>query len=199
MNVKQLQTIDGQKLNVWLCSACNLIYSDLGVAERCCICSYCSGVIDKEKEGNRCSHFHCEQDHCDKAEQKRLADAELVNDWTGPVYHPYIEGYNDGYFSDISDFLDAIQDKLDDGELTVEQIPKRVFICKVKPFVLDIDSAIENELERMYEGAEDRLEGIKELTEAVEKFNELNKDLESWYPEWKKAMEVPKIEWTING
>ena len=115
---------------------------------------------------------------------ERFAAAEKITSWNGPVYCEGV-GYNEGYFSDLGEFLDYAADRFEDG------FPSHLWTCETIPVVnLDLEQILENEIENcsIEDFDQDELQGREELDAAMEKFNELNKDRTYYEANYKKAL-----------
>lgn len=151
---------------VWKCEKCSSHYHDVTAADDCC----------KEKPHEvirKCRVCECEvKEHrviCDIClEQERYAKAKKVK------YSEYKIGYlwdetKDKYFSNKTELEDKYDDDADDNGTNVEY-PIWCYGCTETTFSIDIDSAIENALEDMYEDFSD-IEDEKGLQDFVKEWN----------------------------
>lgn len=81
---------------------------------------------------------------------------------------------SDNYFNDI----ESIEEYYEDN---ISNMPKYVYGCKFESVKLDTDWIIEQAIEEHAEEIEDKLNGIDELIKAIDKFNDDNKDVGSYY------------------
>lgn len=124
-------------------------------------------------------------------EQFDRAEKLKEEDWSGPVYCDGY-GWNDGYFNDLADFYDTVNDQNEyEGDNT---LPKFVWTCNVTPTInLNIDQILESQMEEAHESFDYRdLHGLDELRAAVDKFNKLNEANVSWTPNYKKCVILNK-------
>lgn len=121
---------------------------------------------------------HQEQQRFEKAEKIAAAD---YDGWV------FLEGagYNEGYFESVEYLKEWIEEGSDNPEY-----PKYVWACIGRPIVnLDFDNCLPSIYNNAYEGFEaDDLSGLEELEAALEKFNEVNKNLKCYYPDYKRVI-----------
>lgn len=125
------------------------------------------------------------------AAQYEKAEKVFLNDYSGWFYsetHPY----NNGYFEDIDEYLDYIceeQDNLPDGKIELTG-SDYVWAAKSRPVCyIDLDSVLENATQDVYEDFEiGSLKGLEELKNAIDIFNELNKDNVVYEQDTKKVI-----------
>ncbi len=175
---------DGKSSKIFYCSKCRIVWPDKEKADRCCEptkCQYCG------KESGRQHYLACGP--CDRAneikrETARFEKAEKLVKWDSWVY---LDGVgSDGFFESVSHFSEIWECDHDENE----EIPDYVWACKKIPFAaVDFDRIIERICEEAYEDFDsDSLKGVDELKAAVEKFNEANKDIVSYEPDYSKAI-----------
>jgi hypothetical protein len=177
---------DGKDVFVWACGECGFISSNEEMAKKCCSCLTCGTKLDRSRGYTNCDS--CREKERAKSEEERFQKAEKLESWDGWVY---LEGagYNEGYFRSLGELVDFLED--DEREVW----PEYIFICKEQPFPgADIDSIIENVTCEMYEDAADNLNGLEELEKAINAFNEANKNMITYYPDYKRMVKVPKKE-----
>ena len=169
--------------NVWFCMSCKKLYSVKEIADKCCKCYRCNKPLDKDNPQKRYGyHEDCWWEHKAEREKERFEKAEKVTEWDGPIYCEQL----DNYYTEIEDLYNDLECYYDEEE-DVPEI-KYVYTCKTKTFFCDEMNMIEPICEDMYEDAIQDLQGLKELQEAVRIFNEKNKDLETWYPDYRKVL-----------
>lgn len=163
------------KENQKLCDRCGgtgwLYDRERGFLEPCRDCY--NGVIDlcprchNPKRGI-CINRECRDFFDKQSEQKRYDKAIKVSFDDAPkeckeMLYSECYGYNEGYFTDVEEFIDYCQD----NEI---EIPKYVWGTeKIKPFV-SADSIVEDACENLHEDAYSNICGIDELQEFLEKW-----------------------------
>lgn len=108
----------------------------------------------------------CEKNRFEKA--RKLKEDE----YDGPVY--------DGgrYYANTEEFRDCFEVNSEEGD----ELPEYLWTCTVRPMVnIDLGDILERVGEDIEDFDVDSLRGIKELEAAIEVFNEVNKDRESWF------------------
>lgn len=191
-----LKRPDGTETDISICGKCGSPArgrTNFDVSERCCTCWECSGELTTEER--QCGHYHkaCDKKRRAIIEMKRLEKATLVEDYDGPVYCEGVPGgsYGDGYFADVQELADM----LDDGDVD-ESIVREEFAycCTSSPVAgLDVDSILESATEESFEDAIDHLVGVDELRAAVEAFNEANKAVLSWDSDYSRKVRIPAV------
>jgi hypothetical protein len=155
------------------CGECGSVYSTKESAIYCCkqsVCEDCGNDCDK-------SWIRCR----DCSDKIRLEKAVEIKDYSGPVY--YKEA--DKYFESYEEALDWFNDY-------PEECPEWFFPCIEEPCPkLDLDSAIENLTENLFEDAYDQLKGVEEIKIAVDEFNK-KQTLMSWKVDMKRKIRFVK-------
>lgn len=180
MNAIELYHQDGKSAGIFYCSSCRHVKRTEGEANECCTptkCRYCG------KESGRQHYLACES--CDRAnqakkEEERFEKARKLTEWDGWVY---LDGTgNNGYSESISDFWDNWESDHDEAD----EKPAYVWACKENHFaVVDISYITDRIDDDAYEDFNtDGLKGLEELKAAIEKFNEANKDVVSYEPDY---------------
>lgn len=152
--------------NVWVCSACNRVLMDEGLANECCKPCQCGQPTRNRFEG-KCSDCWDRERH--ERQLRAMADAELV-EWDGQtmLYTDEVEGYHYGWFYSPEELRDYCEDE-------ALEIPEFAFLGRKRIRKLDLDRAIESMLEDTYEDAslpDD--EAYKKLAAEVDEFNKRN-------------------------
>jgi hypothetical protein len=183
MNAMQLFHQDGKPSKAWYCPECKLVKANQKDAERCCQPVICDcGKEVEEKYWTACNA--CRKLKDEAREKARFDAAEKVTDWDGPVYSDGL-GYNDGYFSE----LDALYE-----DIEPEDLPNYVWCCDSDPTVsLSIGSFLDN-IEFPENQDEHDLDGLKELQEALDIFNDKNKNVTTWTPDYKRVYVIRSEE-----
>jgi len=108
----------------------------------------------------------------------KIEKAEKLDTWDDWVY------YNDKYYSNISELIEELQED-------EEEIPEYVYVCKIIPFPkIQIDDLLEEIGENSYEGIEDDLHKVDDLSESIDYFNEMNEHLVSYFPDETKMVKT---------
>jgi len=189
MSAIELHHADGKTAGIFYCSQCRIVARTKEEAEFChgericecgkkiesihsrqSKCSECDGKEWKEKERKR------------EAERFEVATKIKAADYKGE--HVYL---GDKYYDSVED---AIDEYLDGQE------PEYVWACKDKQLPeVDLEDVTCNLLDNMWEDAEvDDLNGIDELEAALKAFNEANKSIQLWEPDYSVAILVEKTQ-----
>ncbi len=182
MNGTELFKKDGSETGVFFCQQCRLVHRDKPHADLCCAPRLCECGASMDKYRTKCeSCWDLEQRN---HEAKRFASAAHLADWDGPVYRAGCGG-NEGFHASLSDFWDWAND-----QDATESTPSYVWTCDKEPVVkLDVRHVLENATDGAYEDfSYDDLTGIDELKAAMDRFNETNKDVVSWVPNYTRAV-----------
>jgi len=178
MNAKELFFADHKPAGVFSCGKCGVIARDPITADECCkphICPYCHKEVEDK---HRTAHESC-------IYNARIEKAEKLKSWDGWIFLDG-HGYKEGYFEDLQDLIDWLDDEETDTR------PEWAFVCKTVPFKgPDIGNIIEQCCDDMYEDAEDSLSGLDELESAIKEFNEANREMVSYYPDYKRVVRIP--------
>lgn len=173
MNATELFLYDGRSSGVWYCEKCHCVHRNHVLAELCCkppICGCGAECPDGWILCNKCRSA----DEANK-ERERFDKAERVTEWDGPVYHPTL----DIYARNISELLE-----------THESETGYVWTCRSVPVIaLDADAVVDGALsDAPAECALAEVCGLTELRQAIEDFNNANRDLVYWEVDYAKAM-----------
>ena len=119
-------------------------------------------------------------------ENERYAKAVKLEDWDGWVYVEGV-GFQDGFFRDTDELKDHC---LEDGE----DVPTYAWTCSSKPLVqVDADDILDDIFKDSNEDYERRcISGISEFRDAVKAFNEANKHLLTYDPDYKTLVLLNK-------
>ena len=131
----------------------------------------------------------------EREEHAKLAsEAKQDPDWTGWVYSDDYSGGNDGYFESPEDFMERLTEDIDRNPDMAR--PAFVWATTSRPIVnIDVDDVIGLITEDRPENWEESdLNGVKELKEALEKFNAANTAL-MYEPD--RTVIVP-LNWEVN-
>lgn len=180
MNATELFHSDGKPANVFYCGECRRVSATQLAAERCCQNHNC--LTCGQDTGSR-SWMVCDTCRAIKAtnvEAERFNKAEKLSKWGGWVYCAGL-------------YAETIDELLDD--LEPSEFPEYVWACSANHFVQADISDIEMQmLDGAYEDFEfESLSGIDELKTAILRFNEANKDVVSYNPDYSKAVLVGQL------
>ncbi len=184
MNAIELYHQDGKSTGVFYCTKCRCVKRTKEEADKCCEptkCQYCG------KESGHQNYLCC--DTCKeineaKKEADRFEKAEKKTAWDGWVY---LDGTGrDGYSESIEDFWENWENDADESA----EKPKYVWACKKNHFaVADVSDITERIADNGYEDFDvDTLDGLDELKAAIEKFNDANKEVVSYEPDYGVAI-----------
>jgi len=116
----------------------------------------------------------------------------LEKDYAGPVYSEKISWYNEGYFESLTDFYDTVNAQKEETEENNETFikPTYVWACKEKPSCyIHLSDVLENASQDAHEDFDTNdLQGLAELSAAIDKFNKLNEDNVTYYPDYSKVV-----------
>lgn len=197
MNAQWLHLPDGTRTDISICTGCGMPArgeSNFDLSERCCLCRHCERPLRENGARPSLSPYHdaCYWKHQSEADARRLEKAELVTGYDGPVGPVYCDrvghgSYGDGYFADICELEEALEDwDPEDGAQ-----PAFAYCCESGPAcTLNLDDWLESATEESFEDAIDSLNGVDELHMAVDRFNQLNSSLQTWYPDYKHKVAI---------
>lgn len=185
MNAIELFHQDGKPAQVWYCGKCRNVAASQILTEKCCKPNIC----DCGKECEKQYYTICDDREKLKREQRtldRFNSAEKIDKWDGWVYSDG-HGYNDGYASTIEEIIDYCKD----GGI---DIPDYVWTCTEHRFAhICLDNILQNIEENGYEDfSAENLKGVKDLKIAIDNFNNINYDIISYEPNYKKALIINK-------
>ena len=100
----------------------------------------------------------------------------------------------DGWIFDGNDFYESVEDMLDMLDGDGRESPEYVWSCKPDYFVkADVGDITEQMADRAYEDWDpETLNGLDELKVALDRFNEANKHVCSYSPDYSKAIILTK-------
>lgn len=161
------------------------------------LCSECGKELNSSYRSmcEECSNKHWTEMRLNE-EQLKFKNAEKLtfgidDEKIKEFKHFYSEDYpyDEGYFMEFQDFFEAMYDK----GITQETGPLYVWGTYEKIINIDIDWAIENACEELYEGAEESIsnEDYKELKDFVKKWCEKQDGTTTYYPDYHYAIKVP--------
>lgn len=180
MNAMELHLPDGRPAGVHYCSQCRNVFGGMNSqprAEQCCQnyrCSDC-GQDTGSRYMLRCRA--CVTAGEEAAERKKFEAAEKLTRWDGFIYD------GNEYFDTVDCFLDYLA-----GE--DRPVPEYVWACRSKAFVKPcLDSLLDSFMDESYEDFEPSdLHGLEELKQSLARFEEANKEVVSYLPDYSKAV-----------
>lgn len=185
MNSIELLLPDGRSSGVHFCYKCRNVARSQALADQCCVnyrCSVC-GADTGGRTWTMCEPCRQAADHA--REHARYEKAKKLTTWDGPVY---CEGFgNDGYAMSLDELLEDIDDNvLDRPAYCYATKPHRFAVLTTANLCDYID------MDRAYEDFEtDSLQGVEELQAAFARFNEANKDVVSYTPDFNQVILLP--------
>lgn len=165
MNAKQLQTIDGEKIDAHQCGLCKSIYAHKtpDFAEVCCTCKGCGKhqIRNTLMYGQWCDECWRAEDA--KRDLAKIERAKEVQYDGGPVFD------GSDYYHDLDTFIDQCEP---------DDLPEFVFPCTIGHPRLDADSILENMIENLNVSSDLDVDvnGRVEFFAAVEAFNKANEN-----------------------
>jgi hypothetical protein len=158
----ELYKKDGTAAGVFYCSECRAVFPDQEQAQSC----HGERICEKERVK--------EAERFEAAEKVAYADYKVGMLYDGQDFHEDLESLED-------DFFDA-------------PLPPYVWACTdIGVTKASTESLYENMLESMWEDADVHdLNGVDELEAAVAAFNEANKSISVWEPDYSTAILIEK-------
>ena len=178
MNAYFLHKPDGTQTGISVCGRCGQVAAagKFRISEICCSCSQCHLPLSEDELKMRCmEHLACSRKRHAEAKAKCLENAEIVEDYSGPVYLSDVTGdLGDGFHSSV----EALVEELECSEI---QVPEFAHCCQSQPALdLDAERILEAELEDSYEGARDDVVGFEEFESAVNAFVQANSNMKTY-------------------
>lgn len=92
-------------------------------------------------------------------------------------------------------YIRELADMMDDGDVD-EEVTREEFAycCTSRATFLDINNALENLTEEMFEDAMGHLNGLSALQDAVDAFNEVNKGLLTWDVDYSRKVRIQPLK-----
>lgn len=189
MNAKELYHADGTATGIFYCAQCRIVARSQHLAEECCkarVCPSCGGEVEPKSFYNKCDP--CIRREREDRELEKLHKAEKVTQWDGWVYRDgfgSMAGGGEGFAEDIASMLEWCDEE-------GCEYPDYVWTCAAIPFAqVSINDILERIVENGYEDFNcDDLEGVKALEAAIEIFNEANKAVVKYEPDYTRAVIV---------
>ena len=194
MNAIYLHLPDGTPTKWSMCSECHMVAApgNFDLSEKCCSCYDCGLPLPKDERipyatsgGRSLYHRECERLRRMKHDGDTLDKAELVTDYSGPVYLDGVGNgsYGDGYFANAQELSEHLD--FHEGDR-----PLFAHTCTSRGLSIDLDSILENATEEMYEDCRDDLDGVEELQAAVDAFNKANESVQTWDADYKRKVAI---------
>lgn len=186
MNAYYLHRPDGTQTTAAACGTCHGIHLSIETAERCCLCTFCKTLLGNNETGIAGIHTQCRNTRDQQSEERAFALAEPVTDYDGPLFCEAAGSgsFGDGYFADLDELYESLED------IPVDSWPEFAFCCTGTQFRIDPDHVLEAATENMFEDAYDHLDHKEFFVRAVEVFNELNKSVISYEPDYKHKIAI---------
>lgn len=182
MNAKQLYLENGKPSGVFFCEKCKLVHVSLESAEKCCSpnrCTCCGKVLDGKYIGlcDWCTAKKYAQIEKAKFDKAQKIPADEYDGWV------YLDGTgSEGYSDSVASFVERWEDDHDENE----PLPQFVWACRKQNFAkLDLDHVLYNIVEEAWEDFSigKDLNGVDELSKALDAFNAANETVFSYYPD----------------
>lgn len=202
MDAMNLLLPDGRPSKVWACGVCGEPCEDETHAIACCgpvPCRYCGKPTDKKMTASygRPYEYHeaCWIEDRDKRAARRMAEAEKLESWDGPVWIDGGPGESDEYYETFAEYLRDIEPESWNAEGQSPYRPQFVYLAMRRDYDgMDAFTILEHESEDKFEDFLGCVEGKAEFRAAVQAFNEANKDLHWYEPDYTRAVRVPRPE-----
>lgn len=189
MQAKELFVKDGQSAGVWFCSECKIVKRTEAEAEKCCTpreCQSCGIPLAKERR----AYLVCERCwDCERAKKhhERLDKAQEVDPSESVMFMvEEFSCHDDGWFHGLDEIIDYGFDEDPDCR------PEFAFCSKAEQRSIDLGDILERVCEDGYEDMGENLFDTKELQEAIDRFNERNKEcLKVYNVDYTRKVRIP--------
>ena len=188
---------DGRPSGIWYCSECRSVYNQQRTAQSC------HGITHCEDCGNELGkHQPYYRTRCDECDRKKWREREAkeeferytkavkikASEYTGPQVF-----FNDHYYETVADAIEGC-----------DQPPEYIWAAKdVGLRKASIDDLVERVLEEAWEDADiDDLNGVEDLQEAVDAFNEANAAMSVYMVDYNEALVLDEqilAEWRAES
>jgi hypothetical protein len=190
MNATELFQSDGKPTGIYFCGKCRIVSHHRLLADQCCqnyTCDTC-GADTGARHWTLCDP--CREKQSKETAKARYEKAEKIpaDKYDGWVYFNGLQR-NDGFAQDVGALLEDLECQREEDGSEVKT-PEYVWACSPKYFAtIDLDNVLENLEQDAWEDF-DRIDynGLDELQQAVDKFNESNKHLVIWEPDYSRAI-----------
>ena len=171
---------------IYYCSECRIVHRTKDEAEWCHgerLCA-CGKKITQGYYQRQCGD--CDHKEWKEKERKREAERfEKATKITETEYKGEHVFHDDKYYDSVDDAID---------EYLEGQEPEYVWACKDRGIPkASSENILDHILENMWEDADTSdLNGVEQLDEAIAAFNEANKSISIWWPDYSTAILVEK-------
>jgi hypothetical protein len=176
---------DGKPAGIWYCSECRVVHAEEARAIRChgtltCAC----GSPVEIRYSSQCNACDCAawSERMRTQEAARFEKAQKIPavDYGGPVY---ADGVGPEWFETLDEYFEYVED--DDAAIAAYLwATKNVGVRRVST-----EDLTESLFDGMWEDADESdLNGIPELAEALDAFNEANKSVRVWNIDYTRAI-----------
>jgi hypothetical protein len=188
MGAVELYKQDGSTAGIFYCSQCRIVYRTKEDAEWChgdklCGCGKkIESIYSRQSKCRDCDSLELkEKERKREAERFEAAIKIKAADYSGE--HVYC---GDSYYDSVEDAIDQFLEG---------QEPDYIWACKDNSLpTVDLEDVTCNLLDNMWEDADTSdLNGIDELEAALTAFNEANKSVLVWGPDYSTAILVNRI------
>ena len=157
------------------------VFTNMGNAEQCCVCSTCGKKIDHNYGNRQCNK--CMTAASDNRRWEKMGNAELVPYEEGMVLHDNDDKFfydDDGLYCHFTDDYDSLED-----------LPEYMYVAtKIVGVTLDAYSTVERSVEdRHYEDAMENVEFLGSLQHCLDVWCE-RQDIVSYAPDNTKKISV---------
>jgi hypothetical protein len=170
---------------VFFCESCRIVYANIDDAEWChgerlCAC------------GKKIESIHSRQSKCgdcDDAEWKEKERKRETDRFEAATKIPALDYKGEHVYLDDK-YFDSVEDAID--QYLEGQEPEYVWACIGKNLPeVDLEDVTSNLIDNMWEDADTSdLNGVDELEAALKAFNEANKSIQLWEPDYSTAILV---------
>lgn len=192
MNARELFNWWGASAGIFFCSECRSVKRTGCEAEECCRPYVCKCGVELPRKEYRLTCRACEEK---KEAAKELAKFEAAEKIDESVYDGWVYD-GDEYYGDIDAWREHFEEEVRFSDEVEAPIPDYVWACfphqLVSVSLREILGGIEDNAELEEFEAGDECKGTEELEKALEAFNEANKELQSYSPDYKMAVMVDK-------
>lgn len=156
----------------------------MGYNRLCTINSYLC-----KSDCNICHYY--DKDKADKKEDFKVIDWEKkLTEKNIKVIDYMNEDLVYIYDAELEEYFSCIDTMEEYYQMKGLEMPKYAYGTYLEPVSLGLDDILENACSDHAEGVEDNLNGVSELREAIEKFNQDNMSTGSYYPDYKVVVKL---------
>ena len=160
----------------------NVLEASLEEARACCRCPYCKVPLSAKERKDGCyCHKECAVRYEQEVAAERLANAVLVQRYSGPVAVEDVGHYEDLQYPNMAALLKELKDK------PPVTRPKFAYCCRANPVAyFAVDDLFTNSREKK------NLHGLADLKKALRTFNRLNKKNVWWAVDRTRKVAIPE-------